>query len=92
MGNCFQRKNNYESLEKAYLDLLNYYINLIVQPNTRYGTNRLKSLIEDYYSEIYGKPHRDWLDEKYHEEFLKSCKDVDCGHKQVKDLFDFIHE
>ena len=82
MGNCFQRKNNYESLEKAYLELLKYYIHLFVQPNT----------IGEYYSEIYGKPEKQWLDEKHHEEFLNSCKDIDCGHKQVKDLFDFIHE
>lgn len=91
MGNCLVYTGNKPSFDHIKLDLLRYYIFLITRPNSKYGLLRLKTIIVDYYTQLYGKTEKDVMDERYNESFLKSCHEVNDGHKQEDKLFDFVN-
>ena len=91
MGNCLVYTGNKPSFDHIKLDLLRYYIFLITRPTSKYGLLRLKIIIVEYYSQLYGKTGKDVMDEKYNDSFLKSCHEVDIGHKPESNLFDFVN-
>lgn len=91
MGNCLVYTGNKPSFDHIKLDLLRYYIFLITRPNSKYGLLRLKTIIVDYYTQLYGKTEKDVMDERYNESFLQSCHQVNDGHKHEDKLFDFVN-
>lgn len=91
MGNCFVSPGDKPSFDHIKLDLLRYYIFLITRPNSKYGLLRLKTIIVDYHTQLYGKAQEDVMDEKYNDRFLKSCHEVNEGQKLESNLFDFVN-